>query len=102
MYARVTLLEIDTVRLSIDDALATFEHDVLPRLHEVAGFRGVQVLTNPDGKGLIMSLWDTPEAADAADGGFYGKTLTRYATLFRAPPGRESYELRLSDLPSGV
>ena len=102
IYARVTLLEIDTVRATIDDAVATFEADVLPRLHEQPGFRGVQVLTNPAGRGLIMSLWDTPEAADAGESGFYGEMLAAHATLFRSPPGRERYEVRLTDPPNGA
>ena len=86
MYARVTLLEIDLVRVNIDEALATFEREVVPRLHDQPGFRGVLVFTNPEGKGLITSFWDSPEAADSADSGFYGETLAQYATLFRSAP----------------
>ena len=37
MYARVTLLEIDLVRVNIDEALATFEREVVPRLHDQPG-----------------------------------------------------------------
>ena len=90
MYARVTLLEIDLVRVNIDEALATFEREVVPRLHDQPGFRSVLVFTNPEGKGLITSFWDSPEAADSADSGFYGETLAQYATLFRSAPGREA------------
>jgi hypothetical protein len=32
MFARVTQLEIDTLRTSVDTALALFESDVLPEL----------------------------------------------------------------------
>ena len=102
MNARVTLLEIDTVRVSVDEALSTFETEVLPRLRALPGYRGVQVLATPEGKGLIMSLWDSPEAADSEAVGFYGDTLAQYTTLFRSPPGRETYEVRMSDLPADV
>ena len=102
MYARVTLLEIDTVRVSIDDALALFETDVLPRLQDQPGFRGVQVFTNADGKGLITSFWETAEEAATDRSDFYTEALESHATLFRSPPGRESYEVRRSDLMAGT
>ena len=53
MFARTTLLEIDTVRVPLADALATFEDEVMPRLRQQPGFRGVYVLTTPDGRALL-------------------------------------------------
>jgi hypothetical protein len=103
MYARLTLLEIDTVRVSMTAALAKFEAEIAPRLKERPGYRGVYVLTTPDGKGALLSLWETEEEA-AIQGGdaFYGDALGRFATLFRAAPGRERYEVALADLPARV
>jgi heme-degrading monooxygenase HmoA len=100
MYARTTQLEIDTVRVSVDAALALFEEAVLPRLQEQAGFRGVYVLTTPDGRALLVSFWATAEAADAsAESGWYPEVLAEYTTLFRSPPGRERYEVRVAVPP---
>jgi hypothetical protein len=49
-------------------------------------------------RGLIITLWDTEEgAADAT--GFGAGALERYMTLFRAPPGRDYYEVALAELP---
>jgi hypothetical protein len=94
MYARVTLLEIDTVRTTVDDALTLFHDQTLARLREQPGYRGVWVLTNREGKGLLMSLWDTQAEADAeGDHSFYSEELGRFTTLFRSPPGRERYEV---------
>jgi hypothetical protein len=101
VYARLTLLEIDTVRTSMSSALERFEADVLPRLRDEPGYRGVFVLTTPEGKGALLSLWDT--AAEAAvEGGraFYGEALGEFATLFRSTPGRERYEVALVDEPA--
>jgi hypothetical protein len=97
MYARVTLLEIDAVRASVDDAVALFESEVLPEMQTLDGYGGVYVLATPEGRGLLMSLWSTAEAADAGDQGFYAEQLEKYATLFASPPGRERYEVVLVD-----
>ena len=98
MYARVTLLEVDTVRTSMDDALALFRERTLPRLREQAGYRGVYVLTTQEGKGLLMSLWDTEEqAATEGEHGFYDAEIARFTTLFRSPPGRDRYEVAFVD-----
>ena len=101
MYARVTLLEIDTLRATVDDALAKFRDRTLSRLRAQAGYRGVWVLATPDGKAMLMSLWDTEAQADTeADHNFYGEELGRFATLFRSAPGREEYQVLLADEPT--
>jgi hypothetical protein len=97
MYARVTLLEIDTVRVDMDDAVELFEQAVLPELRERPGYRGVYVLTTPEGKALLLTLWESADAA--TDSVFYPAQLEKYATLFRAPPGRERYRVSLVDAP---
>jgi hypothetical protein len=98
MYARVTLLEIDTVRTSVPDALEAFRSQTLERLRSQPGYSGVWVLATPEGKGLLMSLWETAAQADVeSDHGYYAAELGRFATMFRAPPGREEYEVLFVD-----
>jgi hypothetical protein len=100
MYARVTLLEIDTLRATVADALRQFRTQTLPRLREQPGYRGVWVLTTDEGKAMLMSLWDTSHQADAeGDHHFYAEELGRFTTLFRSPPGREEYAVTLVDQP---
>jgi heme-degrading monooxygenase HmoA len=103
MHARVTLLEIDVLRTAMEEALARFTAEVLPDLREQPGYRGIIVLTTPEGKAALVSLWDTAEQADA-DGrsGFYREALARFVTLYAAPPGRERYEVALADLPAAA
>ena len=101
MFARVTQLEIDTTRASVAGAVALFEREVLPELQAQDGYRGVYVLTTPEGQAALVSFWDTAAQADAtARRGFYAETLERYVTLFAAPPGRERYEVVLADAPA--
>ena len=101
MHARVTLLEIDTLRASVPDALERFRAQTLGRLRLQPGYRGVWVLATPEGKGLLMSLWETQAQADIeGDHHFYEDELGRFATLFRSAPGREEYQVLFVDEPS--
>jgi heme-degrading monooxygenase HmoA len=98
MYSRVILLEIDTLRVDVDDAVTLFRENVLPRLRELEGFEGVAVLVTDEGKGLIASFWESEEAA-AATSGFAAGALEEHMTLFSSPPGRDHYRVALAELP---
>lgn len=98
MHARATLLEIDTMRIGVEDAATLFDRDVLPGLAEQEDYTGAIVLATPEGKGLILTLWES-EAAAADPAGFASGELDRFATLFRSPPGREYYRVVSLDLP---
>jgi len=101
MYSRVTLVEIDTVRLGVDEAAEIFKEHVLPGLREQDGYEGVLVLATPEGKGMIISLWESEEASAAA-AGFAAGELERFMALFRSPPGREHYEVVFGEVPSAA
>jgi hypothetical protein len=98
MYSRVTLLEIDTLRTTIPAAVERFEELVLPGLREQDGYEGVVVLANPDGKALLVSVWEDEDAANAS-AGFASHALDEFATMFRLPPGREGYDVVLAEMP---
>jgi heme-degrading monooxygenase HmoA len=98
VHTRVTLLEVDTLRVALDEAVESFNREVLPALREQDGYEGVLVMVNPEGPGMIVSFWSTVEAMEAA-AGFASDALARFATIFRSPPGREHYELRVADGP---
>ena len=98
MYSRVTQLEVDTLRTTVDEALELFEARVLPHLREQDGYEGVVVLANPDGQALLISIWASEDDA-AASAEFARGALEQFVTLFRAPPGREQYEVRFAEMP---
>jgi len=98
MYSRVTLLELDTVRVPADEALALFRREVVPRLHEQAGYEGVLVFLTPEGKGMLVTMWASEDDA-AASAAFAAGELERLMMLFKAPPGREHYEVVFAELP---
>ena len=98
MYSRVTLLEIDAVRSDVREAAALFEAKVMPGLCEHEGFVGAVVLATPEGKGMVVTIWETEEAV-AASAGFAAAQVEEFATLYAAPPGREYYEVLFADMP---
>jgi quinol monooxygenase YgiN len=101
MVARITLAEIDTVRIGVDDAVERFRELVIPALAEQDGFEGFYLLTTPEGKGLVLTFWASEEAADASlASGYYTKQLEKFVTFFKSPPGREQYEVALADAPA--
>jgi hypothetical protein len=97
VYSRVTQLEIDTLRFGVDDAVELYRNEVVPRLHEQEGYLGGYVFATAEGRGMLISFWETEEQAQATP--FYAGVIAEYVTLFRAPPGRESYEVLYSDAP---
>ena len=69
---------------------------VAPGLAVQDGYEGVVALVTPEGKGMIITFWDTEEEAQDASG-FASAELERHVTMFRSPPGRECYEVAFAD-----
>jgi hypothetical protein len=101
VFARVTLLEIDTVRISISDSLELFEATVMPELKAQPGYLGVYGMATPEGKAVLVSFWETSEQAGSTDESeWYTSVLAEHTTLFRSPPGREHYEVLIAEPPA--
>jgi heme-degrading monooxygenase HmoA len=100
MYSRVTPFELDTVRRPLHEAVAYFNENVLPDLRDQPGYEGVYVLVNPEGQGVVVSLWTQKEDAEhGLRSGFYAAQLDKFVAVFRAPPGREGYDVVVADAP---
>jgi len=103
VIARLTTADIDTVRTSVENAVDVFRESVLPALHEQPGYEGSYVLLSPEGKALVLTFWATVEDADAGIAGarsFYSEQVAKFATIYRSPPGRESYDVVLAEAPT--
>lgn len=99
MFARTTLFEIDTLRISLDDALKRFREKVVPRLEAMPACRGVLVLETPDGRGMLVTFWESAEAADqTVETGFYDEQVAEFLMFLKQPPGREHYEVALFEM----
>ena len=94
MFARITQFEIDTVRVSLEEALARFKEMILPEVRKQPGYLGVYVMRTPEGKGVLLSLWTSDETAEAGlESGYYQEQISKFLMLTRQPPGRDHYEV---------
>jgi heme-degrading monooxygenase HmoA len=103
MVARVTLAEIDPVRMSVQQATRLFEDSVVPALREQDGYEGAYVLLSDEGKVLALTFWESEAAAEAGLQGtrsFYAEQIEKFVTLYRSSPGREMYDVVVADAPA--
>jgi len=101
MVARVTLAEIDTVRVPLDDAIELYEQSVLPALRGQPGYEGAYVLATPEGKAMVLTFWADEAAAGAGiESGFYAEQVGKFVTVYRTPPGRELYDVAAAEAPA--
>jgi heme-degrading monooxygenase HmoA len=102
MVARVTVAEIDPVRHDPRQAIERFEGLLVPALREQEGYEGCHVLLSDEGKVLVVTLWASEEAARATrESGFYQAQIDKLSdfVVYRSDPGRESYDVVVSDTP---
>jgi heme-degrading monooxygenase HmoA len=105
MVVRATKAEIDVVRTNPNDAIELFKESVIPALHAQDGYEGCYVLLSEEGKMLVLSFWESDEAAHASRvSGFYGAQIEKFSDLvvFRAEPGREAYDVVVAETPQEV
>jgi hypothetical protein len=103
MIARVTLAEVDVVRTSLGALVELYKQSVVPAQHAQDGYEGGYVLTTPEGKALVMTFWRDEEAAESAVlSGFYGEQVEKFVTVFKAAPGRETYDVAVEDVATIV
>jgi len=103
VYSRVTQLEIDITKIAVAEAMELLRREVLPSLRRQEGYEGVCVLTAPGGRGVLLSLWASPEAAAAAgETGLLPGMLAPFVTPVRSPGEPEGYEVAFADVPALV
>jgi heme-degrading monooxygenase HmoA len=103
MVARVTMAELDPVRMSVEEAAEVFRDSVVDALRRQDGYEGAYVLVSPQGQALALTLWRDEAAADAGLAGgrsFYEEQIAKFTTIYRSPPGREQYDVVVADVPA--
>jgi heme-degrading monooxygenase HmoA len=100
MFARVTHFEINIAAIAAEDAVERFKALILPDLRVQDGYAGLYVLRAHEGKGLLVTLWESQEAGEKGiTSGFYDKQVAKVASLSTEPLSREDYEVVYSELP---
>jgi heme-degrading monooxygenase HmoA len=86
MYARVTTIVFAPTEQ--DDAETLFRQ-VLPTVEELAGFKGMLILSGIDARSLVaMTFWDTAEALKAAEPVL--ESVKRAETSFRQVDAKDT------------
>jgi heme-degrading monooxygenase HmoA len=93
MYARVAQVKIQPQR--VQEAIRIYQEGVVPALKTQPGFKGAELLVQPEsGRGISITLWETEAARTAGEvGGFYQSQLQRFAGMFTETPVRDAYEV---------
>jgi heme-degrading monooxygenase HmoA len=89
--------------MSLEESVDVFRDSVVAALQEQDGYEGCLVLVSPQGQALALTFWRDEEAADAGLAGgrsFYAEQVDKFVTIYRSPPGRETYDVVLADLPT--
>jgi heme-degrading monooxygenase HmoA len=105
VVVRATEAEIDVVRTNPADAIEVFRQSVISALHEQEGYEGCYVLLSDEGKVLVLTFWESDEAARATRlSGFYDSQIQKMADLvvYRQSPGREAYDVVVAETPHEV
>ena len=92
MFARLTIVQTKADKM--DEAVKVAKESVIPAAKSQKGFVGAHLLTEPNGKGVFISFWDTEEDAIATEkSGQYQEQLAKFKDLFAAPPVHEGYNV---------
>jgi len=92
MFARLTIVQTKADKM--DEAVKVTKESVLPAAKSQKGFVGAHLLTEPNGKGVFITIWDTEEDAIATEkSGYYQEQLAKFKDSFAAPPVHEGYNV---------
>jgi heme-degrading monooxygenase HmoA len=92
MYARVTNIRFPS---NMKAEVVTVAQGLAPVLENQRGFKGLQVLTDPNvGEGIIVSLWEAEADAEASEAGAsYIGQLSMMSSFLHEPLVPKTYEV---------
>ena len=100
MHARVTQFHVDPEDIDLDIAQGVFERLVVPEMRKQPGYEGCYLLRTERGKGTVVSLWESEEAAVASETrGYYAEQLSQLMPLLGNAPDVETYRVAFADHP---
>ena len=67
-------------------------------MRELPGYEGVTVMVTPEGKGMVVTFWDSEEAVTAS-AGLAATAAEEFVTVYRSPAGREHYRVAYAEMP---
>lgn len=102
MYARVTQFNVDPKDIDLDIAQGVFERLVVPEMRKQPGYEGCYLLRTETGKGIVVALWESEDAAVSSEAsGYYAEQLDKLMPLLGTAPQRDYYRVAFADHPLG-
>lgn len=96
MRARITFTQLNPQMFA--EVVETYRESTLPAARQSSGNRGVLLLTDQAlGKGIAVSLWDSPADLQASETGYYQEQLAKFMPFFTVPPVREEFDVILDE-----
>lgn len=89
MYARLTTYQMNPERL--EEALALAD-EIKPEIMAIDGIKVWLNLGNEDGSGAVLTVYESSEAAEAAEPQAM-QIWGRFADMLTAPPNPQGYEV---------
>lgn len=101
MHARITSVDVQTGKMN--DAIHTYESQVLPATKQQPGYRCAILFVDRDtNRAISITLWESETDMTTGEVSvYYIEQLRKMAAFFAAMPGRESYEVPVFDIQSG-
>ena len=100
MHARVTQFNVDPKDIDLDIAQGIFERLVVPEMRKQAGYEGCYLLRTEHGKGTVVTLWESEDAAVSSEtSGYYAEQLSKLLPLLGRAPEVDTYRVAFADHP---
>jgi heme-degrading monooxygenase HmoA len=79
---------------SLPKVVQLFKTQALPLVSRQPGFRGVYLMTKPNGEFMVLNIWDTEEQANAWPQNPEHRNISaQLKPLLSGAPGRDGYEV---------
>ena len=95
MYARVLMAQ--TKPGKTDELIQIIRDSVIPEVKQEIGFKGLLLVNEQaTGRGISITLWETPVDLKASEtGGYLQQQLSKVASLLTEPPEIGVYEVSI-------
>lgn len=102
MYARVTSVDIQQGK--IEQAVKTYQEDVLPATAQQPGYRSAILFVDRDTlKAISITIWQSEDDMTSGEvSTYYIEQLRKMAAYFAGMPVRETYEVPVFDTSGEV
>ena len=80
---------------SLHKVAEIFQEQAVPLVSRQTGFKGVYLMTKPNGEFMVLNIWDTEEQANAwPQNAEHQRIVAQLKPLLSGAPVREGYQVR--------